>query len=173
MRFHISWSEHGRHHLIATHPWGEIQQYRVKVGRIILRDRRRKVVEAFSLGGILEIVPGDSFTALSLTSTAPILALLNPRSFVEYLVEELEVVMAIMRSDWQGDSLDLEVRLAQVDPADLFRASLLAIEERLRSLPHGGPRERDGLWRIDRMIAELRAAGQLPLYVPSLSELLG
>ena len=173
VRFPVAWSEHGCHHVIFIHPWKGARRYRVAAGRIILRDRFGKVIQAFSLGGILEIVPGETFTELSLTSTAPIFALFDAASIVEYLVVEFEVVMAIMRAAWPGDSRDLVIRLAEINPADLFRAGLLAVEERIRSLPHRTLRQRAGLQRVERTIRELRQARQWPLHVRSLADLLG
>lgn len=172
------------YHLIVTHPWRGYGHYRVNAGRIILRDRIEKVVEAFSFGGTLEICPQDEYTCLYVQSSAPILAIpssapmfstLNDRGSIEPLIKEFELILAIIRAELLGSELDFESRLAGIDAIDLFCASVVSIEDRLHEFQP--PTRDDQYWRIinsiHRIKNELHAAGQWPMLQPSLAELLG
>ena len=184
VRLPVSLPHTDPYHLIITHPWRGYHRYRVNAGRIILRDRIEKVVEAYSFGGTLEICPQDEFTCLqvrssapifSMQSSAPMFSILNNRGPSELFIEEFELILAIIRAELLGSKLDFESRLARIDPFDLFCASIVSIEDRLHEFQ---PLTRDDqYWKtihsIHRIKNELHAAGQWPILQPSLTELLG
>src|SRR5262245_51200600 len=55
--------------LTFVHPWQGAERFRVCAGRIMIMDRREKVVEAFSLGGALRVTVQSDHTHCVLTST--------------------------------------------------------------------------------------------------------
>lgn len=123
--------------LLLYHPWPGTQSYRVYPGRLIVRDRVNKEVEAFTFGGQLEIKTGEDFTVCTVTSEAPILDLGLGQSVAEMLAEEVEILFAEQRAAW-GRNLDaLEQRLAEIDPLTLYLACTHSLRERFRHYPAG------------------------------------
>lgn len=162
------------YHVIITHPWGGFHHYQIGLGRIILRDHTRKVIEAFTLGGTLDIEVQEHDTTLMVKSSAPILATLDNHNPIDFFIIELESILAEIRAALIGDDLDLEHRLVKVESLDLFRASLLAVESRIRNLFRMSREDQyqETLAVIHQTMKELRVAGQWPKRQQSLTELL-
>jgi hypothetical protein len=146
---------------------------RVCAGRIVLRDRVKKAVEFFTFGGTLEshATPGE--TVYSLRSPAPIVELTgetnNP---TDDFVFETEALIGKLHAAWGPDDVGFDRRLGQVNPEQLYVASLnlfLTQIKQRRALHEGHPEfhtllleERD--W--------LKKAHRWPATPPTLEQLL-
>jgi hypothetical protein len=127
--------ELGMDRLVVSHPWRGPRRWQLLAGRIILQDRREKIIEAFSFGGDLriEVAPGLTFCAVN--SPAPILPLDRLGDPLVMIASEIEALMAIYRTAWQMDDEGFFTCLSEVDPADLFFAGLLEVQARFSRLP--------------------------------------
>ena len=121
----------GIEHLTITHPWRLQKQLQVCAGRIIMRDRKDKVVQAFSFGGKLEISNFETFTFCQITSTAPIIELIDTQDTETIVVTEFEAWLAKHRARWAGNDLGFGSQLASIEPFTLFVAGVAKIDDRL------------------------------------------
>jgi hypothetical protein len=156
------------------HPWRGQQHLRVCAGRIIMVDRKGKVVEAFSLGGDLKVTVHDSYTGCELTSSAPIIHLQNTQDLPTDLVNEFEALLARLHARWYDDDTGFKTKLATIDPFTLFVAGLVAIKEQLdQTLAHlHDDRHRQASHLIDQAIETIQKNGKWPATPPNLSDLL-
>jgi hypothetical protein len=122
--------------LFITHPAGDSDQYRVCAGRVIVRDRIGKQVEAYSLGGELVVETAGAHTLCRLTSSAPILDLTVPNSLSTRLAEEIAILLAERRAAWAQRPAGYDERLTQVDPRQLFAASLIELSRKFSHSSH-------------------------------------
>ena len=127
-------------HLTVTHPWQQATTYQAAPGRIELRDRKDKVVEAFSFGGQLTVSRQPSFTRCVLHSYAPILELSEsihsgPTTEVTLFIEELEALLARSRAQWGREAAGYETRLLSIEPQTLFAAGWMGIVRQLHAMP--------------------------------------
>jgi hypothetical protein len=106
------------------HPWSLHEQYQACAGRIILQDRKGKIVEAFTFGGDLRIESKEEVTIGILTSPAPILELTSTSSIPSILAEETEIIFAERRAKWEPDHAAFIKKLIVADPLALYCASL-------------------------------------------------
>lgn len=157
-----------------THPWRGHKQLRVCAGRIVMADREEKVVEAFSLGGDLEVTVHDSHTSCVLTSSAPIIHLQDTQDMPTVLVSEFEALLARLRIRWNGDDTGFRKKLGAVEPFSLFVAGLIAIKEQLDQTPSHlhGDQYRQAPHIINRAIETIQSNGNWPTTLPDLAELL-
>jgi hypothetical protein len=104
---------------------------------VIIADRNRRKVEAFTFGGKLNIDSAEQVTVASLTSPAPIFDLMPPHSVpcLPLLVEETEILLAERRAAWAEKPEAFEVKLLVVDPLKLYAACLAGLLERLANHP--------------------------------------
>ena len=123
-------------HTSISHPWRRQIQLRIFPGRVILHDRKGKVVEAYSFGGSLEIASEVTCTRCQLSSPAPIVELVNSLDEETILVAEFEALLACFEAQWTGDKQGFDRKLATIEPFTLFIAGLVAVQERVRRLPH-------------------------------------
>jgi hypothetical protein len=160
--------------LKVTHPWHGQKQYRVCAGRVRLLDWREKVVEAATYGGDLNITLQETYTHCSLTSSAPIIELMdNVISPEARLVYEIEVLLAKRRAECHDDKV-FEQRLAAVDPLMLFMVSLATVEQKFTQIPstQRGVRYRAARKIIQQTIRLLQERGVWPTSLPTLTELI-
>jgi hypothetical protein len=127
--------EVGIDRLVVTHPWRGLGRWQAVAGRIILQDRREKIIEAFSFGGELRIKVAAGLTICTFRSPAPILPLNRLGEPMVMIASEFEALMAIYRTAWQMDDAGFYTCLAEADPADLFFAGLLEVRARFSRLP--------------------------------------
>ena len=146
-------------------------QYQVCAGRIILHDRKNKVVEAFSLGGVLEITVHDTHTSCCLISSAPIVHLTDIQDVPTNLASEFEVLLAQLEARWGRDESGFKKKLANIEPLTLFVAGLMAIQARLHKLP-ATTTQRQSLHAIDEAIKMMQTNGNWPASIPILTDLL-
>lgn len=131
----------GTEHLAIHHGWHGLSHYTVCVDRVTLHDRTGKVVEAFTFGGDVHIVPEAGLTTVRLLSPAPILELVHeyPPSVPLLLASEMEVLLAQRRAEWaRRDPARFKLHLAEADPWMLYCSCLLTLEERFAHFPHAG-----------------------------------
>ena len=129
----------GSEEVIIHHPWPREEHLVACPGRIVLRDRLGKAVQAFTFGGVLQVQPEAERTLCTLESPVPILALLRNDSAPAELASEVELLLATRRAAWdmQGRGGAFDERLASVDPRVFYLGSLRAVDRRLARLPRG------------------------------------
>lgn len=167
--------------LTLRHPWGPAKPYRVVAGMVSVRDRKDKVVEAFTFGGDLQVTSDADGTQCVLTSSAPIIEyLLDPNTHgptvTGMLLEELEALIARWHASWDHEHRpdEFDERLAATDPMTLYVACLQALHEQIDHVSH---KAEDDLTRqfvhfLHAEIEALHEMGLWPSYVRPLGELL-
>ncbi len=161
--------------LTLYHPWPESGAYRVAAGRVILTDRKGKVVEAFTFGGALHVEAADAQVVARLESPAPVLPLLWPGSAAALLANEVEILLAQRRAAWDslGRPQPFEQRLAAADPHRLYTACLAHLHAGLRGTHSAFADPEQKLSHLLRTAArEMQDAGHWPASATLLEELL-
>lgn len=161
--------------LAVFHPWPAGGEQRAAPGRIILTDRKGKVVEAFTFGGTLRLAVDEARVVAVLESPAPILPLLPPHDVAERLADEVEIFLARRRAHWDAlrQPYALDERLARVEPLALFRACLAALRDEYAQAPAAFHDDEHRLLQfVRRELAAQAQAGAWPLHVPALAQLL-
>jgi hypothetical protein len=161
-------------HLTVFHPWHQAKTFRVCAGRIVLRDRRSKTVEAYSFGGELEINVKGPRTSCLLHSPAPIFELIGLEGMSVTFVSTLESLLARKRVTWDCDDAGYEHRLASVKPDVLFTAALAGVAAQLDYAMAEGRSDhlRDEAAEVDKAIKNMQAVGLWPPAPPTLDDLL-
>ena len=166
--------EVGVDRMVVAHPWRGPRRWQVLVGRIILEDRREKIIEAFCLGGELRIGVEPRLTRCSIISPAPILPLDRLGDPLVMIASEFEALMAIYRTAWQMDDEGFYACLAEADPEDLFYAGLLEVRARFDRLPVKARGK--GYWDawndVEKTLAALEKRGDRIRPVKTFQELL-
>lgn len=166
-------SAHGVEHLTVRRVWhGSDDPICVCADRVILRDHRGKVEEAFTFGGELRIQPGDALTTCSLTSPAPILEIEMQDTLPTILAEEVEVLLARRRGEQLRHLAAYEQKLSRVDPAVLYAACLSELEAKHRHRDSAETHEFVLAHFLRAEIARLRESGGWPSDEPALAALL-
>jgi hypothetical protein len=164
---------HKLDHIHVSHPWTQTKEYQVCAGRIILKDRKGKRVEAFSFGGDLQIASNGQETVCVLKSPAPIFYLGQIRCLSSWLTSESEIILA--RQKARSDSVNhnyFEEHLAQIDPLLLYASSLLLMQGRpCDCFLEEGELEHECAQFIRSEIKRLKESDQWPLLVPTPDEL--
>jgi hypothetical protein len=120
--------------LHVMHPWTEEPAYRVGVGEVIIEDARHEQVKAFTFGGALRVDSYSQRTLCQLVSPAPLLEHARPTSGLqEQLIEEVQILFAERRAAQDDETFDS--RLAAADPLPLYRACLVALNEKFAHFP--------------------------------------
>lgn len=162
-------------HVRIAHPWPQSpERLRVVFGRFYILAHNGELVEGCSFGGDLEIVDYGTYTSCHLTSLAPIFDLENPNGFIAILEPEIEAELARLRAEWSGSDTEFDRRLASLDPATFFVASLDFIDKYLHSLRQAADDDQimDVCNALHRAIHKLKDAGEWPEKVPVLRELI-
>lgn len=169
----IASEQRGAELLGVNHPWSGQEQYRACAGRVILRDRKGKKVEAFTFGGDLRIESEGKLTACVLTSPAPILERTGTSSIPELLAEETEIIFAERRADWESDHSTFKDRLAAADPFILYCICLESLKEKFEQYP---PREDEFIQQfvhfLNTEINTLHELDKWPVFLPAIAEIL-
>jgi hypothetical protein len=132
-------SKGGIEHHIIHHPWRSHQlEFRVVASRIFWQDRVHKVKEAFTFGADLEIKTSEAATSCILTSTAPIIPLSDELTTPTILALEVETLIAVRRAAWLYNTAGYVQRLGDADPLALYRASLKALMEKIKTFDQDG-----------------------------------
>ncbi len=122
--------------LVVELPWPKSESYRACAGRITLTDHKEKEVNMFCFGGSLAISPGKDVVACTLTSPAPIIELTFETSIYTRLAEECEILLAEREAAQAKQKGAYLKRLAAAEPAALYAACLLALQEKFKDFPH-------------------------------------
>ena len=152
--------------LHVTHPWLQETSYRVCAGEIDIEDARRAHVKAFTFGGTLHIDSDARRTICQLVSPAPLLEHARELSSLEaQLIEEVQILLAERRAVQDDDALDR--KLAATDPLQLYRACLVALNEKFAHFP-----PTDDAHRRFRQFLHSATQSLAEEIVPALAELL-
>jgi hypothetical protein len=120
--------------LRVVHPWTQDTVYRVCAGEIDIEDVRHEHVKAFTFGGELRIDSDARRTVCQIISPAPLLEHARQTlSLEEHLIEEVIILFAERRAAQDDDVFDR--RLAATDPLQLYRACLVALDEKFAHFP--------------------------------------
>jgi hypothetical protein len=124
----------GASKLHVAHPWTQDNVYRVCAGEIDIEDARGEHVKAFTFGGELRIDSDARRTICRFTSPVPLLEhARRDLSLEEHLIEEVVILFAQRRVVQDDDVFDR--RLAAADPLQLYRACLVALDEKFAYFP--------------------------------------
>jgi hypothetical protein len=124
----------GSSRLHVVHPWTQDSAYRVCAGDIDIEDARGEHVKAFSFGGELRLDSDARRTVCQIISSAPLLEHARQTlSLEEHLIEEIYILFAQRRAAQDDDVFDR--RLASTDPLQLYRACLVALDEKFAHFP--------------------------------------
>jgi hypothetical protein len=171
VQFQIVSPPNQANHLTIHHPWTAGEKYRVGAGRIFILDRIGKKVEAFSFGGALQIFSNQQRTICAHTSPAPILDLHATHTLPMWLASEVEILLAEQKAHWSPNQHDpFEVQLGKIDPLLLYTSCLQTLHQ--KSWPLHEDEYGTGLHFVRNEIKRLQAAGQWPLLVLSMAQLL-
>jgi hypothetical protein len=156
----------GSTRLHVLHPWTQETRYRVCAGEIDLDDARGEHVKAFTFGGTLRVDSDSRRTLCQIVSPAPLLerARQTPSLPVQ-LIEEVQILFAERRAAQDDDAFDR--RLAAADPLQLYRACLVALNEKFAHYPATD----DGQRRFNQFLHTATQALEEDV-VPALAELL-
>jgi hypothetical protein len=105
-------------------------------GRVTLRDRHQKRTDFYTYGAKLSTVSGQNETIFRFVSNAPVLWLGEAGdSFPMHLDAQTEAILAGIHTQWRRQDDLFARRLAEVEPMDLYLATLRSIEERYVRYP--------------------------------------
>jgi hypothetical protein len=122
-------------HLQIYHPWPFRKRLQVILGDVVMRDRKDKVVGAFTFGGTLEIEQAEDCTQCRLKSPVPIIDLRDEKLEVQMLAEETKALVARRRADYEPDVEDFDNKLLSADVTELYFGILKSLAEEFQSLP--------------------------------------
>jgi hypothetical protein len=131
-----SGADHAMENIEVYHPWPGEAEYQVVLGRIYVKDRLGKTVEAFCFGGALAIEESINVTSCQISSEAPILNLTESDPMLDLLVSEVEVVLAEDRVKVQAATDKIQNAIVQAEPLSMYAACLLTLEQRLKAFAH-------------------------------------
>lgn len=171
--FVVASTSGGTDKLVVHHPWGLGQRYRVCAGRINLMDRRGKPVEAFSLGGDLQIECDQRRTVCMLRSPAPIFHLYSALDMPVCFVSEMEILLAQQKAHWNpAHPHAFEEHLARVEPLQLYACLLQCMDDKGDDLHSGsGTLDFDMRHFVADEMARLKAQGNWPQVICSPEQL--
>ena len=153
-----------------SHPWHGKHQLRLASGYIVVRDRKEKVVEAYTAGGQIDISVSSACTCCQITSPAPLYRLesesgAGPESAAAAVVDKIEALLAVRRARWGANDLGFEQRLTSIEPSDLYAAGLHSIQTQLDQVPAHlrGARYQTMARGVDAAILSAKESGQWPV----------
>jgi hypothetical protein len=110
--------------------------WRVYPGRLTLQDRYHKRTDFYTYGAKLSTISGQGETIYRFASNAPILWLAEDgTTFPEQLEAETEAILAGIHSQWSGQDSRFARRLVEIEPIDLYLATLRSISDRYARAP--------------------------------------
>lgn len=126
----------GFEQVLINHPWANVRQFRVSIGRIRLRDRFDKRVLIFTFGGEVGIEVTDKKTVCCITSTAPILLIDHYASFQRVIAEEVEIMLAKNAAQKLPHIDEYYTWIASLEPWEFYVRSLVEIHEKFARFPN-------------------------------------
>jgi hypothetical protein len=159
--------------LKIIHPWSFGRTYQLLPGVIEIIPTDGEKVEAFTLGGDLEIETQDTMTTCILTSPAPILEIPSNEAVEDLFIEELQITLAERKAALLNEANDYDARIINAPPMQLYAAMLNALIDKF---DHSYHKEDPQLLELIHFLhaekRRLQDEDLLPLFVPSLEELL-
>lgn len=109
---------------------------RVCPGLVMLHDRVDKRANFFTFGGSLEAISSSGETVYVLESPAPILPVTgDSRSISDQLAYEAKALLGKVQAQWGMYDKGFDQRLAQVEPLELYLATVHSILTRYSRVP--------------------------------------
>jgi hypothetical protein len=124
-------------HVRIYHPWQGRSQFQVVIDEVILRDRKGKVVEAFTFGGILTIENAEQCTRCTLKSPVPIIDMRDSNDEAHLLAEEASALIARRQAEWEHDPEKFEARLANASVEGIYFGVLKDLQRVYKAFPDG------------------------------------
>ena len=143
-------------------------QFQVVAGPVRILSWKEKVLLAFTFGGQLQINSDEQEAICTLTSPAPIL--IHYRPGIARFIEDVEIILAERRADWEPKHFEFDKRLAKTDPLIFYAACLKTLREK-----YGSKSLQDiqkPLRFVNTEIQRLYDEHALPLYIPRLTKLI-
>jgi len=168
--FFVKTPESNIEKLSISHPWTYKKDERVCAGVVIMEDRNKVKKEAFTFGGNLKITTEETHTTCVLTSTAPILDIIDATPVQRFFVEELEIILAERRAVYASHR-DYENHLCAANPRDLYLASLEELLLKFENFPHMDKNRREFLSFLHTEKNRLNAVHIFTELAPSLDEI--
>jgi hypothetical protein len=159
-------------HLSVCHPWKAGERYRLYPDRIILRDHNGQTIEAFVFGGKLQVSLSAAWTVCTISSEAPILELVGEQSISTMLAVEVEGLLADGRYPDECQLVEIEGKIAQANPLDLYAACLLALKMKLKRLTVLDVTQVQLLRAVSAEMEALRESPEFEGGLPTLKDLL-
>jgi hypothetical protein len=122
-------------HVRIYHPWRGRERFQIVIDEVVLRDRKDKVVEAFTFGGQLSIQSDDQCTHCSLESPVPIIDLRDDNNTASLLAEEAIALIARRQAEWEYEPEKFEARLANASIEGIYFGVLKDLEKKYREFP--------------------------------------
>lgn len=116
-------------------PHGRLPEH-VCPGRLTLIDRFAKRTDFYTFGARMRVEVSADETIYVFTSSAPILLLAEDEdNFPEQLEAEAEAALAEIHVAWHANDAGFYQRLGQIEPAQLYAATLRSIQHRYTAYP--------------------------------------
>lgn len=122
-------------HVRIYNPWRGRNHFQVIIDEVVLRDRKDKVIEAFTFGGELKIESAEQCTHCSLESPVPIIDLRGEDSRAHLLAEEAIALIARRQAEWEHEPEKFEARLARASVEGIYFGVLKDLEKKYREFP--------------------------------------
>jgi len=167
-------NETGLHLVHLHHPYAGQPSLRIAASPFRLDPRREDPIEGYCFGGSLALVNRGEYTSCHLSSSAPIFELSGEiNDPLDMLAPEIGAELARQRGHWKGTDSEFAARMAQIDPFQLFVASLQLLHRYLdRQNGLAGPDETlRTKTLVARAIRTLEHAGQWPASAPEFDDL--
>lgn len=166
VRLHIRAEQGWIDTLEISHPYSGAEQLTLAPGRVILTDRKHKVVEAYTLSGELFIESTAAATHCTLTSPL-ILPLLNQDSLQTLLAAEIEGIFAMRRAAHLENLEQFEQMFLHLTPDELYCACL----NNLNAHWHGYPLQHDAAMQhlhqwVQEELTHLRRMSPADIFLP-------
>jgi hypothetical protein len=165
--------------LTVVHPWHGKELYALSPGRVVICDRKGKLVEAAIAGAELAITGSPHCTCCRINSPVPLYRLAGesgagPESVATAIVDKIEALIAICRVRWGRNELAFQQRLTGIDPIDFYAASLHSVQASLDRTPstQRGQRYQIMVRALHIAIEGAKGSGIWPVHVQYLEELL-
>lgn len=159
--------------LKITHPWRFKHSYELLTGLIELHAIDGSKVEAFTLGGSLEIYTNNALTTCIIKSPAPIVEITMNGTIHDLFIDELEIVLARHRAAHLYDPPEDGSGVITASPLELYAAILNDMLERFDQSHHKDDTQVQELINFLHVeVRRLQAEGQLPQYIHPVDELI-
>lgn len=128
--------------LTVHHPWRwSTREYHVCAGLVDISDRKHKTVSAYTFGGELQIHSQEDCTQCVITSSAPILHLLERTDRPTLLAMGAEALLAEQRAQCLPELETFEKCCIDADPLVLYYACLETLKAEIEQFPVEAQRE--------------------------------